>query len=82
MTRRDGAETRKQSIQQVAQCVQAALHRRKDSGETEEIPLSKTIAHLALQTGLTKEKIREYLEILQDDDQFELDSLNDKIKRV
>jgi hypothetical protein len=76
--RRDGAETRKERLQQIAQSVQASLHQNKESGE---IPLSKTVAQLMFATGLTEPKVLEYLLLLEKADQFEVDVQNDKIKR-
>ena len=76
--RRDGAETRKERLQQIAKFVQASLFQNKESGE---IPLSKTVAKLMLATGLTEPKVLEYLGLLQKADEFELDAQNDKIKR-
>ncbi|MCJ7768728.1 hypothetical protein MUP79_10105 [Candidatus Bathyarchaeota archaeon] len=78
MVRRDGAETRKERLEQIAKFVQASLFQSKESGE---IPLSKTVAKLMLLTGLTEPKVIEYLGLLQKADQFEMDAENDKIKR-
>jgi predicted nuclease of restriction endonuclease-like (RecB) superfamily len=76
--RRDGAETRKERLHQIAQSVQASLFQSKESGE---ISLSKTVAKLMFATGLTEPKVLEYLSLLQKADQFEVDAQNDKIKR-
>jgi len=78
MVRRDGAETRRERLEQVARSVQAALHQNKESGE---ISLSKTLAQLMLSTGLTEPKVMEYLGLLQRAGQFEVDTENDKVKR-
>jgi hypothetical protein len=76
MVGRDGAEARKERLRRIACTIQAALHKEG------EIPLSKTIAVLQYEMGLTKEKIQEYLEVLQDIDQFFLDFEHDKIKKA
>lgn len=78
MVRRDGAETRRERLEQVARSVQAALHQNKESGE---ISLSKTVAQLMLLTGLTEPRVLEYLGLLQRAGQFEVDAENDKVKR-
>ena len=79
MVRRDGAETRKERLEQIAKSVQGSLFQSKESGG---ISLSKTIAKLMLSTGLTESKVTEYLGLLQMADQFEMDLQNDKIRRV
>jgi deoxyribose-phosphate aldolase len=79
MVRRDGAEARKERIELIARTIQAALFKNKDSGS---IMLSKTVAELMLQTGLTRIKTMEYLELLQTAGQFEIDHNDDKIKRA
>lgn len=79
MVRKDGAEVRKERIELIARTTQAALFKNKDSGY---IRLSKTVAELMLQTGLTKIKIMEYLVILQGAGQFDIDHNDDKIKKA
>jgi len=79
MVRRDGAEVRRERIQKIAQLIQKELFANKEAGW---ILLKKTVANLMLETGLTKVKIMEYLEILQIADRFEIDVENDKIKIV
>lgn len=79
MVRKDGAEVRKERIELIARTTQAALFKNKDSGY---IRLSKTVAELMLQTGLTKIKIMEYLVILQEAGQFDIDHNDDKIKKA
>lgn len=76
MVRRNGAEARKERIQQIAQGIQAQLH-------TEgEISLSKTITKLQYEFGLTEERILEYLEILKNLGQFAIDKKLDKISKT
>jgi hypothetical protein len=75
MIRRNGAEARKERIQQIAQYIQAQLH------DKQEIFLSKTIAELQYKFGLTKERIIDYLEILENLGQFTIDKELDKIKK-
>ena len=77
MVRRDGAEVRKERIQKIGRHVQASLHK-KDG----KIPLGKTVSALAYEFGLTKEKIIEYLKILEDLDRFVLDFEKDRICNV
>ena len=78
MVRRDGAGARKERIAQIARSIQASLFQNKDTGF---IPLKKTVAMLMYETGLTKEKITEYLQLLQETDQVELDAEKDQIRR-
>jgi len=75
--RRDGAESRRQRISELARTIQAAL---TESGG--EIPFAKTVSVYMKNSGLTKERVLEYLEILRDNDEFEIDMKNDKIKRL
>lgn len=74
MVRKDGAEARKQRIQEIAQTIHRSLN------PVGAISLSKTIAALQYETGLTKERITEYLRILEKLDHFTLDVENDKIE--
>jgi hypothetical protein len=76
MVGRDGAEARKERLQRIARTIQATLHKEG------EIQLTKTVAVLQYEMGLTGEKIREYLEVLRDLGQFVLDFEHDKIKKV
>jgi len=77
MVRRDGAEIRKERIQEIARRVLAWL---QQSGG--KIPLRKTVSSLAFEFGLTKEKIMEYLSILEDLDRFVLDNEKDEIRSL
>ena len=74
MVRRDGAEIRKERIQEVARFIQRALLNEK------ELSLSKTLAVLAYETGLTKEKLMEYLNILENLGQFAIKKEQDRIR--
>jgi len=75
--RKDGADARKERIQKIAQFILASLE-----ANNGKIPLSKAIAKIAIDWGLTREKIMEYLAILADDDRFVLDVDGDKIKKI
>lgn len=77
MVRRDGAEVRRERILDIGKRVLALLH--KSGGE---IPLGKTVSVFELEVGLTKDKIMEYLRILEDLDRFVLDVENDKIQSL
>ena len=76
MVRYDGAEARKHRIEEIARKILSSLQ--KDG----QLSLSKTVAEIQYDQGLTKEKIMEYLEILDQLDRFVLDKDNDKIKKV
>ena len=79
MVRRDGAEARKERIAQIARSIQAALFQNK---ETRWIPLSKTVSLIMIDTGLRKDTVMEYIQLLSDAEQFSLDKSKDKISRV
>jgi len=79
MVRRDGAEARKERIGKIAQKIQAALFQNKEAGS---ITLSKTVSEIMIETGLTRNKVMEYLQVLNDNGQFELDEKNDRINKV
>jgi hypothetical protein len=78
LVRMDGAETRKERIAQIARTVQARLYESKETGY---ISLKKTVAQIMIDTGLTKNKVMEYLQLQNDAGQFELNEAEDKITR-
>jgi len=75
MVRRNGAEARKERMQQIAQYIQAKLH---NAGE---VSLSKTVAELQYKFGLTDERIMEYLKILEKLGEFIIDKELDIIRK-
>ena len=77
MVKRDGAETRRQRIAKIGQMVQSSLHASKNG----EIPLTKFIALVMYETGLTKDRILEYLEVPEKIGQIEIDIVNDIIRK-
>ena len=81
MPKRDGAETRRQRISQIAKDLQVAFRKQKEINGKEEIDLSRFIGYEMYNTGLTKEKVINYLEILELRGQCELDSENNKIRK-
>lgn len=76
MVRRDGAEIRKERIQQITKRVLSLIH------EHGELSLSKTLALLEYETGLTKPKLMEYLTISAGTGHFVIDVEDDKIKPI
>lgn len=76
MVRRDGAEIRKERMQEVARLIHRSL------ANEQELSLSKTLALLQYQFGLTKEKLLEYLSILADLGQFVIDKEYDRIRKA
>jgi hypothetical protein len=76
MVRRDGAEVRKERIQEIARLIHRSLHKNG------EIPLSKTLATIQYEFGLTKDKIQDYLAILEGLGQFIIENEQDKIKKI
>jgi len=75
MVRRNGAEARKERIQWIARYIQARLHKEG------ELSFSKTIVELQYESGLTKERILEYLKIPENLGQFVIDEKLDKITK-
>ena len=76
MVRRDGAEMRKERMQAIAQIVQRNLVKNG------EIPLTQTLAVLQYEFGLTKEKLTEYLQVLENVGRFTLHYESDKIRKI
>jgi hypothetical protein len=75
MVRRDGAEIRKERIQEVIKRVVSLLY------NNNEIELDSTIALLQYETGLRPDKILEYLEIGEQLKRFELDIDKNRIRK-
>jgi len=75
---RDGAEVRRQRIQEVMRLTMSLLNQ----SEKGEIPLSSTIAQLEVETGLTSKRVLEYLKIGEKLKRFEIDTEGDKIKKI
>lgn len=76
MVRRDGAEVRKQRIQEIGRRIMALLNKHG------EVSLSKTIATFQYEFGLTKEKLREYLRVLEAMERFTIGEEENKIHKV
>jgi hypothetical protein len=72
----DGAETRKARIAEVARIVMSELNRNKEAGF---IGLKTTIAKIMVETGLTRPKVFEYLELKRDEGVFEINEVEDRI---
>jgi hypothetical protein len=72
----DGAETRKERIQEIIRKVVGKLN------QGEKVFLSKTISEIEYDYGLTKQTATEYLEIGEDLERFKLDKKNDRIKKT
>jgi len=76
MVRRDGAAIRKERISELGRIVHSGLQK------NDELSLSKTVALIQYDSGLTKDKILEYLEILETLGQFIIEKEQDKIKKI
>ena len=76
MVRRDGAEAKKERLGSIAKKIMSRL------SQESEISLSKMIAEIEYEHGLSKEKIVEYLETLEKLGLFVLDKDADRIKRI
>ena len=81
MVRRDGAEARKERYAQIAKTIQKQLFIAKEQG-LDYIPLKKNIVGFKVETGLTLEKILEYMTDLEELGQFEMDKERDQIRRA
>ncbi len=77
MVSRDGAQIRKERIQEITQRIVGLLF--KNGGK---LPLNKTIAILEYETGLRQEKIVEYLNIGANVGRYAIDNENDEIKAI
>jgi DNA-binding IclR family transcriptional regulator len=76
MVRKDGAEVRRQRMHEVATSVLKALQ------QENPLTLSKTLAALQYSTGLTREKLYEYLNVMQENGHFAIDVEKDQIAKV
>lgn len=76
MVRRDGAEIRKERIQEVVRKIVSLLHNQ------EKIKLDSTVVMLEYETGLRPEKILEYLKIGDNLKRFELDIDKNEIRKI
>ena len=76
MVGRDGAEARKERLQRIARSIQAALNKER------KVPLTKIVAVLQYEMGLTKDKIMEYLQVLADLEQFTLNFESNEIRKT
>lgn len=76
MVRNDGAEARKQRIQEIIRRVLSKLN----TGEN--VFLSLTVAEIQYDYGLTQRTAIEYLEVGEKLQRYKIDKLNDRIKRI
>jgi hypothetical protein len=74
----DGATRRKERLAEIARSVQAALF---ESAQVGWVSLQKVVASISISTGLVPSRILEYLQLLNEAGQFELDISDGKIKR-
>jgi hypothetical protein len=81
MVKRDGAETRRERISEIARFILAAFQKEKETGESEGISLSKLIGTMMYEKDLTREKVIEFLEVIETRDMIELDVVNDKVRK-
>ncbi len=79
MVRKDGAEARKERITKILSQIMSLIYSAKQEN-LHYISLKKTKAILQLDTGLTKEKIDDYLALLQEAGKIELDLEKDQIR--
>ena len=77
MVRRDGAEVRRERIQQMTRLVVSRLNT-----EGGEISLSKMLAFLEYEYGLRREKLLEYLRIGEELNRFTIDEDRDQIRSI
>jgi hypothetical protein len=74
----DGADKKKERYAKLARFIQALLN------ATKEAPLTQNIARFAVQEGLSRDRVFEYLQDLEatGDQAFETDRTNERIRRV
>jgi len=76
MVRKDGAEARKERLQEIARFIQQALFKQK------ELALSTTITQVQYNFGLTEGKTLEYLRLLEKLGQFTLNEKEDRVRKT
>ncbi len=81
MGRKDGAEARKDRIAKMLKQIMAELYKAKQQG-LDHISLKQTKVCFQIDLGLTKERIDEYLTLMQEANKIELDSEKDQIRFV
>jgi len=75
----DGATRRRERIAEIARSVQSALFQAKP---LDWVSLKELVATISIQTGLVPSRILQYLALLNDAGQFELDIVDGKIKKA
>jgi GTP-binding protein EngB required for normal cell division len=75
MVRHNGAEARKERLQEIARFIQRALY------TSNELSLSGTLVQIEYNFGLTEAKAMEYFRLLEKLEQFILVEKEDKIKK-
>jgi len=81
MVRNDGAEVRKNRISLINRTIHKWLNAVVENGSN-SISLKKTVSLLILETGLTEDRIMEYLKILEDVGNINLDIEKDRINQL
>ena len=81
MKKNDGAVRRKERIHKIAKDLQAIFYEKKKNGEKEAKILTKFVAFEQYDMGLTKPTVMEYLGIIEELGQIEIDYENNKIKK-
>ena len=76
MVKRDGAAIRKERMQEIARTIQRLLQNHN------ELCFSKTVTTFQYETGLTKEKIAEYFEIMEGLGHFVVEREHDRIRKI
>jgi GTP-binding protein EngB required for normal cell division len=76
MVRHNGAEARKERLQEIARFIQRLLY------TSNELSLSDTLVQVEYNFGLTEAKAMEYLRLLEKLGQFILVEKEDKIKKI
>jgi hypothetical protein len=77
MVKQDGAETRRERISKIARYIQATFAQNKGA----EIKLSNLVGVIMYDEGLTREKIMEYLRVIEMKGQIEIDEDKDTAKK-
>jgi len=76
LVRNDGAEARKQRIQEIIKGIASKLN------QGENVFLSSTVVEIQYGYGLTQRTANEYIEIGEKLQRYKIDKLDDRIKQI
>lgn len=80
MVRNDGADAKTERLKTIAAYFHAEHHKQKSAGDPQAVPLAKAIPYIEYNLGLSKKRIMEYLEIIENAGQIKIDKDNGLVK--